>query len=147
MDTKKIWLILDYIKWISIVVVFIYALHPLINGMGCDYHSQTEDEKQSIYTTCKFGIINAVGVNKKTKKTIQYSGVYGKSGNTIFFYTYERIVLNDEENTMMNIIAALNNSNFYMAYVFKGDGYDWIFIKYPYYNIYRSKRVGAMGFF
>lgn len=147
MVMKRNYLILKYIKLISFISVVMYGVHPLINGIGCDYHSQTEDEKRSLYTTCKFGIINSVGLDKETKEIFKYSGLYGKSGGTIFFYVYKKESLNKKEGVEESIISKLNSSQLYIAHVFEGDEHDWIIIQYPYYNVYMARRVGVMGIF
>lgn len=85
MGTPKILMVLKYIIVISFIGISTYALYPFINGMGCDYRSQVDDENGSFYSTCKLGFVTTIAKNKQSNEVIEYHGLYGKTGHTIIF--------------------------------------------------------------
>lgn len=135
---------LKCLKLISLLSC-IYVAYPFVNGMGCDYQSQTYDGHRNIYTTCDMGVIKAVVSTENKKQTISYQGIYGKNGNTIFFWVYKLKPSNIEAS---NALSLLNSSGLYVAHIVPADGgVDWILLRYPYFDIYKSKRIGSLGFF
>lgn len=139
---------LKYIKHISLMLLLGYALHPFINGLGCNYHAQSEDKNISFYTTCKLGLIESVVRNKMTDKLVSFKGVYGKSGNTAFFLTYQIDVLSKPDERVENITELYTSNRFFISKVIRNsDGSDWVLLQHPYYTVHKSRHVGRVSLF
>lgn len=148
MDMKKISQNLIYIKCISLMLLLGYAFHPFVNGLGCNYHAQSEDDNISFYTTCKFGLIESVVKNKMTDKLLLFKGIYGKSGNTTFFLTYQIDVLSKQGERVENITELYTSNRFFISKVIgNSDGSDWILLQHPYYTVHKSRHVGRVSLF
>lgn len=137
---------LKYIKIISLSVLMSYGLHPFVNGLGCDYHSQADTKKISFYTTCKLGIIETIAKNKTTGKIASFKGIYGKSGSTIFFITLKSDILSFGDSNIGDAADLHDSKGIYISTVVKNnEGNDWILLQHPYYTIHKSNRIGRLS--
>ncbi|HDO1358643.1 TPA: hypothetical protein P2Q89_004166 [Aeromonas veronii] len=104
----------------------------------------------SFYTTCKFGLIESIAKNNLTNKVASFHGVYGKSGDTVFFITYKTKVLSvgsTESNNVTELYVSDSNRVFISRVIINSDDTDWIILQHPYYTIHKSKHIGRLGFF
>lgn len=147
MGMKKIFLTLNFIKLSSFVLFMLYAAHPFLNGIGCDYHSQSESEQISAYTTCKLGFIDSVVKNNETKVTIHYKGIYGKSGDTIFFIVYDLKDLTGNKYIYQGVTEHFNRNAIFISKVIETQNNDWIILQSPYYTVQKAKRIGKLAFY
>lgn len=148
MDMKMIFQNSKYIRCISFTLLVGYAIHPFINGLGCNYHAQFDDSKLNFYTTCKFGLIESVVKNKMTDKLVSFKGIYGKSGNTDFFLTYKIDIISSQESSVKNITELYTSNRIFVSKVIKNsDGSDWVLLQHPYYTVHKSKHVGRVSIF
>lgn len=148
MDMKMIFQNSKYIRYISFTLLVGYAIHPFINGLGCNYHAQSDDSKLNFYTTCKFGLIESVVKNKMTDKLVSFKGIYGKSGNTAFFLTYQIDILSSQKPIVKNITELYTSNRVFVSKVIKNsDGSDWVLLQHPYYTVHKSKHVGRVSIF
>lgn len=146
MGTPKILMVLKYTSVISFIFIAAYALYPFINGMGCDYRSQVEDENGSFYSTCKLGFVTTIAKNKKSNEVIEYHGIYGKTGDTAIFFAYDVALL---ENGIEQDKLPVNKFHFSPIYVSKilvEEDSDWVILGFPFSRVHRVKRVGPLSF-
>ncbi|MBL0560964.1 hypothetical protein [Aeromonas hydrophila] len=136
-----------YLKLISVLLLGGYTLHPFINGLGCDYQSHVISAQSEIYTTCKFGVVNTVAKDLKTGKSMRYVGIYGKSGDTVFFNVIKLHTLTKGSDAVVSITSLFSENEFYVAKNITYNKKDWILLQYPYYDIYPSTRIGQLAFF
>lgn len=147
MDMKMTSPPLKYIKYISIACLLTYSTHPFINGIGCNFHAQSNEAKISFYTTCKFGLIDSVVQNNLTKKSVKLKGLYGKSGNTIFFVTYKTEIFPQQKEEFTDITELYTTNRFFVSKIIRNsDGTDWVLLQYPYFTIHKSKHIGSLSF-
>ncbi|HDO1324258.1 TPA: hypothetical protein P2R04_001203 [Aeromonas veronii] len=138
---------LKYIRYISIFLLLIYAIHPFINGLGCSYHAQSENAQLSFYTTCKMGFVESVVKNKITGKLISFKGIYGKSGNTIFFITYQVNILSVDKSDLNNVTELYTSNRIFVSKLIKNsDGSEWVMLQHPYYTVHQSRHIGKLAF-
>lgn len=147
MGMKMIFPKSKYIKYTSVIFLLGYAIHPFINGLGCSYHAQSDDEKMNFYTTCKMGFIESALKNNVTNKLVLLKGIYGKSGNTIFFITYRVDVLSVDKDDLNNITGLYTSNRIFVSKLIKNsDGSEWVMLQYPYYTVHKSRHIGKLAF-
>lgn len=146
MGTPKILMILKYISVISFIIIAAYASYPFINGMGCDYRSQVEDENGSFYSTCKLGFVTTIAKNKKSNEVIEYQGIYGKTGNTIIFFAYDTSVLESGIAQDNVPVSKLHMSSIFISKIIVEEDYDWVILGFPFSRVHKAKRVGPLSF-
>ncbi len=67
---------------------FIYSLSPFLNGSGCDFYAEGDDEYRTINITCFAGGVTSVYRRKTTGDIIITKGLWGKMGNNIYLVNY-----------------------------------------------------------
>lgn len=147
MDMKKVFLKSSFIKLSSLLLLLLYVIHPFINGVGCDYHSQSNNGQISTYTTCKLGMIDTAVKNHETKKSLQYKGIYGKSGDTVIFIVYDLKDITGDNYIHKNVTDFFSNNKIFVSKVLEIEDADWILLEQPYYTVLSAKRVGRLSFF
>lgn len=146
MATRKISVVLKSIGLISFLFLFIYSALPFVNGIGCDFRSQVDDEDASLYTTCKFGWLTTIAKSKINDEVIQYQGIYGKSGDTAIFLAFDISQLEPGHIQDMPPVSSLAKSHLYISKMVVIDGHDWILLGYPFSRVHKAKRIGPLGF-
>ncbi|MEG0007354.1 MAG: hypothetical protein RR721_08520 [Aeromonas sp.] len=146
MGILKTLMSLKYISVISFAFILLYALYPFINGAGCDYRSQGEDENGSIYSVCKLGVVTTIAKDKKSNKVIEYRGIYGKTGDTAIFFSYSTSLLEGGYVQESPPVNRLYFSPFFISKVISEEDCDWILLGFPFLRVHKVKRVGALSF-
>ncbi|HDI1214988.1 TPA: hypothetical protein PKO72_003771 [Aeromonas hydrophila] len=146
MGTPKILMVLKYIIVISFIGISTYALYPFINGMGCDYRSQVDDENGSFYSTCKLGFVTTIAKNKQSNEVIEYHGLYGKTGHTIIFFAYNTSVLEAGVVQDNLPVSKLHMSPVFISKIIVEEDYDWVILGFPFSRVHKAKRVGPLSF-
>lgn len=86
---------LSYILSISLVV---YIIYPIINGFGCNFNAEAENDSDKIYMECFAGVANITILSKKNLHITTINGIWWKRGSHIWMF-----IKNKKENQGDNV--------------------------------------------
>lgn len=136
---------LKFIKYSSLLILSVYAIHPFVNGMGCDFQLQASDDATDRYMTCNHGMIKVVEKNKSSSHYLAYSGIYGRSGDNVIMFVYRVTDINKPPLDSFQPGYLLKNRTIHIAKHIPTAERDWVLAKAPVYQIYAAKRIGQLG--
>lgn len=137
--------VLKFIKYTSLLWVSLYAIHPFINGVGCDFQLQASDDTIDRYMTCSHGMIKAVEKHKQSGRYITYNGVYGRSGDNVVIFVYRVTDFNSQPFESFQPGHFLKSRHIHVAKHIPAADRDWVLARAPIYQIYSAKRIGKLG--
>lgn len=128
--------------------MLIYVTYPFVNGLGCDFTADVEDEQRAVHAECFAGNIIQIYREKTTGKTFTTHSIYGRRGDTIF------MILLDVE--YLDLVSSTQPSQLYdyihmprvMSFkLFESavDDDDIVLWDSPIMKIYKIKRVGRLS--
>ncbi|WP_209296805.1 hypothetical protein [Aeromonas jandaei] len=132
--------------------MFFYTTYPFINGLGCDFTADAEDNTRIIHTKCFAGYMSNVYQSKITKDKIVYNGIYGRKGNTVFLVSFGSStitarIIEDNDDAGLSFLARNIKVPAIMSFKhFEGDGEDVIVWDSPIMKVYKVERVGSLSF-
>lgn len=137
---------LKFILLSSVILFSLYAFHPFINGLGCDFQAEIKEDDRVHYTTCHMGLAKTVVYNKKSNIIISFLGLYGKSGDDIFYFVINQdLVEKSGENKDYLQFYLVDNKRFFIAKKMQSKNEDIVLLKVPDYQVFLVKRVGRLG--
>jgi hypothetical protein len=148
MAIKVVYRPLKYIAWTSLFMFIIYTLYPFINGMGCDFTSETVVKKTTLYSTCKFGMVRTFAINNINNATIIHTGLFGISGDTVFFISLDAndITYNSIAPPPSHLSIIRKNKTLFIGKIITSENYDLIILLSPFPYLHKIKRVGQLSY-
>lgn len=140
----KIWFI------ILCVSMFIYAMYPFANGLGCDFTADVEDSQRAVHVECFAGHMTNVYHSKATNRTFITNSIYGKRGNTVFMIPFDVNYIDSSSVSSHNLLLTdhINAEKIMSFKLFESDVDDDDIILWdsPVMKIYKIKRIGRLSF-
>lgn len=147
MDMRQTHMTLKYIKIISVIALSFYALLPFINGLGCNYKSETVNENIIYLTSCKLGIVESIAWNKRNGEKKIFKGFLAKKDSSIIFFVTHSQELEKpiyEFNHGLNI--RFSDATIWSAKLIHTKEHDIVLVGNPSYQIYITNISGKLAF-
>lgn len=124
-----------------------YCVYPFVNGSGCDFHAETEDEFRAINMSCFAGVLTSVYHKKSTGDIVITKNLWGKRGGTVYLVNYHTQYEVGAPELRKNFLPSFISSHFFSSYkIFHGvDGKDVVISDAPVMRIYKLERVGELS--
>ncbi|MBS4687048.1 hypothetical protein J4G63_07250 [Aeromonas sobria] len=122
-------------------------MYPFINGSGCDFYAEAEDEFRKVNMTCFAGQLTSVYQKKTTGDILVSKGLWGKKGNTIYVINYNSRTTPSSNDMRKTFFPSLvNDVAFSSQKIFETiDGEDVVISDTPVMRIYKLERVGKLS--
>ncbi|WP_260750140.1 hypothetical protein [Aeromonas dhakensis] len=133
--------------FILLCSLVIYCSYPFINGSGCDFYAETEDDVRAINMSCFAGILTTVYQKKTTGDIFVTKSLFGKRGDTIYLVNYNARYELGKTVLRKIFLPKFINDHYFSSYkLFHGiDGEDIVVSDAPVYSIYQLDRTGALS--
>ncbi|MGL4751479.1 MAG: hypothetical protein ACRCXB_03505 [Aeromonadaceae bacterium] len=124
-----------------------YGFYPFINGSGCDFYAETEDEFRSISMSCFAGVLTSAYQKKTTGDIYIAKSIWGKKGNTVYVFNYNNRSELGSSDQRKKFLPSFMNATLFSSYKFfeASDGGDVVTSDNPVMRTYKLERVGNLS--
>lgn len=124
-----------------------YAIYPFINGVGCDFYAETEDEFRTLNMTCFAGVLTSVYYKKQTGDVIVTKSLWGRKGNSIYLINYRSQMEQGQSELKLKLLPSFIRPDFFSSQkIFQAtDGRDVVLSDSPVMRAYKVDRIGILS--
>ncbi|HGE8267691.1 TPA: hypothetical protein ACGD2I_002174 [Aeromonas hydrophila] len=138
---------LKFIALTSFILLHVYIITPVINGVGCNYNSEANDVKMKYISTCRLGIVETIAWNKLSGEKKLFKGILAKKHNDLFFFVvYSKELSKPLFDFDDGLNVRFSDAYIYSAKQIHAGQYYWVLLRNPSYRIYKVNMAGKLGF-